>query len=83
MSFLYRMMELVRGYEDKINFARMMYLLSRLEPTEEGAQKEKYRQLSQKMYQWIQSDKDCRQLKTAINIYAYIHREKGANINEN
>ena len=83
MSFLYRMMELVRGHEDKINFARMMYLLSRLEPTEEGAQKEKYRQLSQKMYQWIQSDKDCRQLKTAINIYAYIHREKGANINEN
>lgn len=83
MSFLYRMMELVRGHEDKINFARMMYLLSRLEPTEEGAQKEKYRQLSQKMYQWIQSDRDCRQLKTAINIYAYIHREKGADTNEN
>ena len=28
MSFLYRMMELVRGHEEKINFARMMYLLS-------------------------------------------------------
>ncbi|URW85581.1 hypothetical protein M5E86_18200 [Blautia wexlerae] len=41
MSFLYRMMELVRGHEEKINFARMMYLLSRLEPTEEGTKKEK------------------------------------------
>lgn len=39
MSFLYRMMELVRGHEEKINFARMMYLLSRLEPTEEGLKK--------------------------------------------
>ena len=83
MSFLYRMMELVRGHEEKINFARMMYLLSRLEPTEEGLQKEKYRQLSQKMYQWIQSDQDCRQLKTAINIYAYIHRKEGEQKGEN
>ena len=83
MSFLYRMMELVRGHEEKINFARMMYLLSRLEPTEEGPQKEKYRQLSQKMYRWIQSDQDCRQLKTAINLYAYIHRTKGEHRDEN
>ena len=83
MSFLYRMLELVRGHEEKINFARMMYLLSRLEPQEEGPQKEKYGQLSQKMYQWIQSDQDCRQLKTAINLYAYVHREKGVHTNEN
>ena len=80
---LYRMMELVRGHEEKINFARMMYLLSRLEPTEEGPKKEKYRQLSQKMYRWIQSDQDCRQLKTAINLYAYIHRKKGEHRDEN
>ena len=83
MSFLYRMLELVRGHEEKINFARMMYLLSRLEPQEDGPQKEKYGQLSQKMYQWIQSDRDCRQLKTAINLYAYVHREKGVHTNEN
>lgn len=54
---------------------RMMYLLSRLEPSEEGPKKEKYRQLSKKMYEWIQSDQDCRQLKTAINLYAYINRK--------
>ena len=75
MAFLYRMLELVRGHEEKINFARMMYLLSRLEPSEEGPKKEKYRQLSKKMYEWIQSDQDCRQLKTAINLYAYINRK--------
>ncbi len=67
----------------KFNFARMMYLLSRLEPEEEGLQKEKYRKLSQKMYQWIQSDKDCCQLKTAINLYAYYSPEKGEHRNEN
>ena len=54
-----------------------------LEPTEEGPKKEKYRQLSQKMYRWIQSDQDCRQLKTAINLYAYIHRKKGEHRDEN
>ena len=75
MAFLYRMLELVRGHEEKINFARMMYLLSRLEPSQEGPKKEKYRQLSKKMYEWIQSDQDCRQLKTAINLYAYMNRK--------
>ena len=77
MSFLYRMMELIRNQEEKLNFARMMYLLSRLEPSEEGAQKERYRKFSRNMYQWMQSEKDCRQLKTAMNLYAYINREKG------
>ena len=44
----------------------------------EGEKKEKYRKFSRKMYQWVQSEKDCRELKTAINLYAYMHREKGA-----
>ena len=77
MSFLYRMLELIRNQKDKINFARFVYLLSRLEPADEGEKKEKYRWFSKKMYEWIQSEKDCRELKTAINLYAYSHREKG------
>lgn len=77
MSFLYRMLELIRNQEDKINFARFVYLLSRLEPEKEGEKKENYRKFSKKMYEWVQSEKDCRELKTAINIYAYMHREKG------
>ena len=78
MTFLYRMLELIRNQKDKINFARFVYLLSRLEPVEEGEEKERYHQFSKKMYVWIQSEKDCRQLKTAMNLYAYMHREKGA-----
>lgn len=78
MAFLYRMLELIRNQKDKINFARFVYLLSRLEPQEEGEEKERYRQFSKRMYVWIQSEKDCRQLKTAMNLYAYMHREKGA-----
>lgn len=81
MSFLYRMLELIREQQtDRINFARFIYLLSRLEPTEEGIKKEQYRIFSAKMYEWIQSEKDCRQLKTAMNLYAYMHREKGERI---
>ena len=75
---LYRMLELIRNQKEKINFARFVYLLSRLEPDKEGEKKEKYRKFSRKMYQWVQSEKDCRELKTAINLYAYMHREKGA-----
>lgn len=77
MAFLYRMLELIREQKnDKINFARFIYLLSRLEPSEKE-KKEAYRKFSRQMYEWIQSEKDCRQLKTAINMYAYMHREKG------
>jgi len=72
------MLELIRNQKEKINFARFVYLLSRLEPDKEGEKKEKYRKFSRKMYQWVQSEKDCRELKTAINLYAYMHREKGA-----
>ena len=71
------MLELIRNQSDKINFARFVYLLSRLEPVNEGEKKEKYRRFSRTMYEWIQSEKDCRELKTAMNLYAYMNREKG------
>lgn len=76
MSFLYRMLELIRDQKNRINFARFVYLLSRLEPSENGEKKEAYQKFSKKMYEWIQNEEDCRQLKTAINMYAYMHREK-------
>ncbi len=41
MSFLYRMLELIRNQKEKINFARFVYLLSRLEPDKEGEKKKK------------------------------------------
>lgn len=75
MSFLYRMLELIRNRKEKINFARMVYLLARLEPEEKEISKDAYHEFSNHMYRWMQSDKDCRQLKTAINLYAYRNRD--------
>lgn len=79
MAFMYHLLELLRQKDDKINFARLVYIMSRMEPKEEGADKERYEKFSQKIYQWIRSDdsdKDCRQLKTAMTLYAYVHRKK-------
>lgn len=80
-NFLYNLLELIRNRGEKINFARYVYLLSRLEPGREASpeQREAYKKFSSKMYQWYQGehgDADCRHLKTAINLYAYLTREK-------
>lgn len=78
MNFLYNLLELIRNRNDKINFARYVYLLSRLEPDKKASleQKQAYREFASKMYQWIKNEDDSRQLKTAINLYAYLTREK-------
>ena len=77
-AFLYNLLELIRNRKDKINFARYVYVLSRLEPDEsaDSGQKEAYREFSTKMYQWIGNETDCRQLKTAIQLYVYLRRDK-------
>lgn len=76
-NFLYNMLELLRNRKDKINFARYVYLLSRLEPPEYADKSTiaQYRTFSKKMYEWISNDKDSRQLKSAINLYAYMERK--------
>lgn len=86
-AFLYRLLELIRGQvdekedeskeKDPINFARYVYLLARLEPDKEAGDEQKlsYKKFSKKMYKWIESEDDCRQLKTAINMYVYMTRE--------
>ena len=87
MSFLYRMLELIRNQnqnlkqdkKNKIEFARFLYLLSRLEPKEEGTQKEQYRRFAEKMYRWIQSEKRLQTVKDSIEsvcIYAPGERRK-------
>ena len=78
-ALLYKLLELIRSQEDKINYARFLYLLARLEPTEKDVpkeQKESYKQFSKNMAKWILNPKDCRQLKTAITMYAYMTRER-------
>lgn len=77
-AFLYHLLELIRDRKEKINFARYVYLLARLEPGQKAApeQKKLYRAFAEKMYRWIGSDEDCRQLKTVMNLYAYMKRER-------
>lgn len=77
-SFLYHLLELVCRQEDKVNLARYVYLLAKMEPGNESSNEEKgrYKEFSRNMYQWIREGKDCRQLKTAINLYAYSIRDE-------
>lgn len=77
-SFLYRLLELIRGSGEKINFARFIYLLARLEPDEHAApeHREAYRAFAKKMVEWYPDARDRRELKTAITLYAYLTRDK-------
>ncbi len=79
-NFLYNLLELLCEREDKINFARYVYILSRLEPGREEAarQKEAYREFSGKMYAWRKTKEDCKQLVTAIYLYIYLTRREDA-----
>ncbi len=78
MAFLYHLTELLREDKDKINFARYVYLLSRMEPDEEQEEqhREVYRKFSKKMYEWSKNAADRRELITAIYLYVYLNRER-------
>ena len=76
LTFLYRLLELIRTMGDSINLARFAYVLARLEPDEgnEEEQKAAYSRFSKQMYSWVQNGKDRRELVTAIYLYLYLHR---------
>ena len=77
-ALLYRILELIRNQNDRINFARFVYLISRLEPENKDEdykkKKEKFDIFSKNMLDWINKDQDRRQLKTAIELYVYLNR---------
>lgn len=75
-AFMYHLLELIRGRNESVNFARYVYLLARLEPGNKAdpEQKRLYKEFSREMYKWIYLDEDCRQIKTAMNLYAYMKR---------
>lgn len=81
-AFLYNLLELISNQKERINFARYVYLLSRMEPsdresTEKTAEKKAaYDRFKNHMFTWIHSEQDRKQLKLAINIYAYLKRER-------
>lgn len=77
-SFMYNLLELIRGRGERINFARYVYLLARMEPDKKAddSVKETYKRFSKKMYEWIQDEDACWQLRTAMNLYAYMVRKE-------
>ena len=75
--FLYRLLELIRGQSEQINFVRLIYLLSRLEPSQNATeeQKKNYREFTRKILNWIKSEEDRREMITAIYLYVYYVRK--------
>ena len=86
-AFLYHLLDLIRNQEERINFARYVYLLSRMEPDEKSSaeEKEAYCTFSKKMFRWIAGEQDRAELKMAITIYAYLTRDnrEGAESEDN
>ena len=77
-AFLYRLLELIRTCQDRINFARLVYLLARLEPSADAPdmQRDEYRRFMGEIVRWSQNESDRRELKMAIMIYAYLNRDQ-------
>ncbi|MCR5793321.1 MAG: type III-A CRISPR-associated protein Cas10/Csm1 [Lachnospiraceae bacterium] len=76
-AFLYRMLELIKGANERINLARFAYVLTRIEPDDsEKDRKESYTEFSRKMYKWVQNEKDRKELEVAIYLYVYLNRKK-------
>ncbi len=93
MSMMYHLLELARQKmdetADKINIARLVYMLARLEPVkkrntpeaeeEYRKKKERYRKFEMNVYEWCtqnDSKEDIRQLITAMNWYSYLIRKR-------
>lgn len=78
MGILYQMLDLIREKQkgNRMNIARFAYLLGRLEPGAKAEEKAFYQKFSQTMYRWIQSERDNRELVTAMYIYAYKSRKE-------
>ena len=77
-NFLYHLLELLKNRTEKINIARIIYFLSRMEPDVKATEEEKkqYKIFSKKIYEWVQSEESSRQLELAIYLYAYLIRER-------
>lgn len=74
-AFLYRILELVRSAEeDKMNLARLAYLIARLE--EDVSKKDMdIQKLSRKIYEWAKNPTERKTLIAAIYLYVYLVRE--------
>ena len=60
---------------DKINIARIAYLLSRVQEECTNSEDIDFTGMSKNIYCWSQNYKDKNELITAIYIYVYLNRE--------
>lgn len=79
-SFLFRIYECINQLEqhtdEKINIARIAYLLARMAPTNnEYRLVRSYEDFSTQMYRWTCSSHDRKQLVTAIRLFMYLRRQ--------
>jgi CRISPR-associated protein Csm1 len=83
MSRLYKLLQLFRGIEgdwkkgERIQLARLAYTLGRMEPTGKDQEflKEVYREMKRSLYQWALSEKERKELITALTILIYLNRK--------
>ena len=77
-AFLYRILELYKYSGNKINLARVGYLLARLEPSKDATDeyRQLYDELKQKLYEWHRNEKDRKEFITAVYIYIYMIRDR-------
>lgn len=81
MAAIYKLLRYIRDLDDKINLARLAYLLGRMQVSakDSDGKEEKYKAFSKKLYEWISNDpkgENRRELITAIYIYVYLHRKE-------
>lgn len=81
MSLLYRLLSLVRKIKsgDRINLARIAYLIGRLEPGKN--KKELYIEFKETFYKWVlnENKKDLGELETALTLIIYLNRKDEEN----
>lgn len=76
MAFVYRMLELLRGADEKINIARFAYMLARLAPNEKNENAyEAYKKFSEKLLNWAKKYDERKELLTALYIFVYLNRK--------
>ncbi|MGI6141473.1 MAG: type III-A CRISPR-associated protein Cas10/Csm1 [Caldicoprobacterales bacterium] len=83
-AFLYNILHILRQAEtDRINIARLVYLLARREPGRNAPKqlKDEYASFTTSLYKWALNREDRQQLITAIMIYIYTMRDKEENEN--
>ncbi|MDR1733806.1 MAG: hypothetical protein LBR73_02880 [Oscillospiraceae bacterium] len=67
-AYVYRILDLLRGMEERVNIARLAYTLARTERMP--------KELMNQIFEWAQDAKERRHLECALTLYIYRRRER-------